>query len=69
MRINVKVHANSSRVEIKKIDDFSYEIWITKKPDSNRANAEVVKILKKYFEREVEIKSGFSSRNKIIEVI
>lgn len=69
MKIKVKLHPNSSKEEIKKISDTEFEVWMKKKPIDNKANLELVKVLKKYFRKEIEIKSGFTSRNKTIEVL
>jgi uncharacterized protein (TIGR00251 family) len=68
MKLKIKIHPNSSQNRIEKISDLDYEVWIKEKPVNNKANLELIKILKKYFKKDVEIKSGFSSRNKIIEV-
>ena len=45
-----------------------YEVWIKEKPLDNKANLELVKILKKHFKKDVKVKSGFTSRNKIVEM-
>ncbi len=66
--IRIKVHPNSSKEEIKKISDGNFEVWIKEKAEKNKANIELIKILKKYFKKSVKIKSGFSSREKIIDV-
>ena len=68
MKLRIKIHANSSQEKIEKISLDFYEVWIKEKPLNNKANEEIVKILKKYFKRNVEIKSGFKGRNKIIEI-
>jgi len=69
MIIKVKLHPNSSQEKIKKINDSEYEIWIREKPLKNKANAELVKMLKKHFKKDAKIKSGFASRNKVMEII
>ncbi len=68
MIIKIKVHPSSSRQKIKKIDEWSYEVWLKKKPENNSANKELLKFLKNYFKKEVRIKSGFKSKRKIIEI-
>jgi len=69
MKIKIKLHANSSQEKIEKVFDDEYEIWLKEKPADRKANLELVKVLKKYFGREVEIISGFTSRRKIINVL
>jgi len=68
MIIEIKVHPNSKREELKKINENSYEIWIKEKPEDNKANLSIIKTLKKYFKKEVKIKTGFNSRRKLIEI-
>ena len=68
MNIKIKLHPNSSQENIKRIDDLNYEIWIKEKPIDNKANIKLIKLLKKHFGKDVRVKSGFTSRNKIIEL-
>ena len=68
MKIKIKFHPNSSQEKIEKISDENFEVWLKEKPIDGKANIELCKILKKYFKKSVKIKSGFTSRNKIIEV-
>ena len=67
MKYKVKVHPNSSKEEIVKKEEI-YEIWIKEKPIQGKVNTKLLKILKKYFKKPVKIVSGFTSRNKIIEL-
>jgi len=69
MRIKVKLHPSSSREKIEKLEENNYEVWLKEKPIENKANEKLVRILKKYFKKQVKIKSGLTSRNKIIEVV
>ena len=68
MKINIKIHPNSSKIDVKMIEKDHYEVWLKEKPQDNKANLELVKLLKKHFKKPVKIKSGFTSRKKIIEV-
>ena len=68
--IKIKLHPGSSQEKIKEIDkNKEYEVWIKEKPIDGKANEKLVKVLKKYFGKEVKISSGFTSRNKIIDII
>jgi len=67
MKIKVKLHPGSSQEKIEKKDE-QYEVWLKEKPIDNKANEKLIKILKKHFKRKVNIKSGFTSKNKIIEI-
>jgi len=66
--INVKVKPRSEKQEIIKRDNI-YEVKLKSSPKNNKANVELIKILKQYFKKDVRIKLGFKSRNKILEVI
>lgn len=68
MKLKIKVHAGSSQEKVEKLDENLYEVWINEKAIDNKANKYLEKFLKKYFGKDVEIKSGFNSRNKIVEL-
>jgi len=67
MNINIKVKPNSGEQSIEKKENL-YLVKLKSSPENNKANLELVKLLKKYFKKNVKIKSGFTSRNKIVEV-
>lgn len=70
MKIKIKLHPNSSQEKIKELEkNKEYEVWIKEKPIDGKANEELVKVLKKYFKKNVEIISGFTSRKKIVEFV
>jgi uncharacterized protein (TIGR00251 family) len=66
--MKIKVHPNSSQEKIEKINKKEFEVWLKEKPVSDKANKKLIRILKKYFGREVKIKSGFTSKIKIVEL-
>ena len=68
MIIQLKVYPHSGREEIVKINDKEYKVYLKKPAEDNKANLELLKMLKRYFEAEARIIKGFSSRNKIIEI-
>jgi uncharacterized protein (TIGR00251 family) len=77
MIIKVKVKTNSDVQSVEKISPelFSeegyegfYFVKLKSFPEKGEANLELLKLLKKHFGREVKIKSGFTSRMKVIEV-
>ncbi len=67
MRIKVKVKPFLGQQSVEKKNDF-YLVKLKSRPENNKANIELLKLLKKYFKKNVKIKSGFTSRNKIVEV-
>ena len=68
MKIKIKVKPGSSQEKIEKIDNINYIVWLKDKPIEGKANIKLLKILKKYFGKNVEIISGFLGRDKIIEL-
>jgi uncharacterized protein (TIGR00251 family) len=69
MKIKIRIHPNSSQEKIEKISDDKYEVWLKEKPVKGKANARLLKLLKKSFKKDIKIVSGLRSRNKIIEAI
>jgi len=68
MIINVKVYPASGREEILKIDDKNYNVYLKKPAEDNKANIELLKILKRHFKMKIRIVKGLTSRNKIISL-
>ncbi len=68
MIINVKVRPNSGRESIEMVSDEEYNISLKKQASDGKANEELLKLLKRYFKKNVKIKSGLASRKKIVEV-
>jgi uncharacterized protein len=71
MIINVRVKPNSSKQEVKKIEDKSYVVSLKKPAEDNKANIELIKLLKKHFKvpvKDIKIIKGLKSRNKIVEI-
>jgi len=69
MIIHVKVKPNSNEDKIKKTE-VGYEIEVKAKPEDNKANIAVIKLLAKHFnvsQKSIKIKNP-TSRNKIIEI-
>lgn len=71
MIISVKVHANSSRQELIKINEKEFEVYLKSPAEKNKANIELIKLLGKYFivsSGNIKIKKGLISKNKIVEI-
>ena len=80
MKIKIKVKPNSGRQEIvekeKEKNDLDknkekykeYVVYLKSIPENNKANLELIKLLKRYFKKEVKIVSGFNSRNKMVDI-
>lgn len=68
--LKIKLHPNSSQEKIEEIiKDKEYEVWIKEKPVEGKANEELIKVLKKYFKKQVKIVHGLKSRDKVVELI
>ena len=67
--LKIKIHPSSSQEKIEEIEkDKKYEVWMREKPIDGKANEELVKVLKKYFKKQVKIIHGLKSREKVVEV-
>lgn len=68
MIINIKVKPNSKEQSIEEGEE-GFIVRVKSPAQDNKANKELIKLLKKHFNaKKVRIKSGFSSRNKKVEV-
>ncbi len=72
MKIVVKAKPNAKETKVEKIDDSHFMVSVKEPPISGMANRAIVKVLAEYFgviPFRVKIVSGFTSRQKIIEII
>ncbi|MDH4270129.1 MAG: DUF167 domain-containing protein [Dehalococcoidia bacterium] len=70
MKIQVKVKPNSRTEEVSQERD-SFIVKVKEPPREGKANQAVIKLLAEHFgvpKSQVRILSGFSSRNKVVEV-
>lgn len=67
MRIEIKVKAHSKKQEVLKVGK-RYIVSLKQKPEDNKANIELMKLLKKYFGKDIKIVRGLKNKNKIVEV-
>jgi uncharacterized protein (TIGR00251 family) len=66
IKIKVKPHSGEQNIEEK---DGVYFVKLKSSATDGKANIELIKFLKKYFKAdEVVIKSGFTSREKVVEM-
>jgi uncharacterized protein (TIGR00251 family) len=69
MRITVEVKAESYEESVEKIDANHYLVKVREPRNKGKANKAVLKLLKKYFGKQVFITSGATNTTKIIEVL
>jgi uncharacterized protein len=71
MILKIKVKPGSGKQEITKISNDEYLVSLKQRAEDNKANIELIKLLKKYLKVEVgdiNIIKGLKSKNKIIEI-
>ncbi|MBI2064729.1 MAG: DUF167 domain-containing protein [Candidatus Yanofskybacteria bacterium] len=69
MRINVKAKPNAREEMVEEIQPGEFVVSVKEPPIQGRANTAIVKALQEYFHTpNIRIVSGYTSRNKIIEV-
>jgi len=71
MRINIKAKPSAREEKVEKIDDQNYVVSVVEPPIKGKANDAIRNALAVYFKTGssmVKIVSGYSSRNKIVEI-
>ena len=68
MRITVDVKAGSNRDSVEEINENHLMVHVRAPPTKGKANAAIIKLLKKHYDRHVTLVSGFTSNTKIFEV-
>ncbi len=71
MKIFVKAKPNSKEENVERIDENNYIVSVKEPPVKGKANEAIKNALAVYFKTassRIKIISGYSSRNKIIEV-
>lgn len=72
MRISVKAKPSSREEKVEKIDDSNFVVSVKEPPEKGKANEAIRNALAVYFKTgssRVKIISGYSSRNKVIEIL
>ena len=69
MLIKIEVKASAKVEELKVIENNYYKIRVKASREKGKANRAVIKILKKYFGKDVRIVSGHCSTVKVLDVV
>lgn len=72
MKINVKAKPAAKEEKIEKIDENNFVVSVKEPPVQGRANTAIAKALAEYFKvsnLQVRLISGFSSKQKIFEIL
>jgi len=65
--LHLKVSTRKKQFRLNWKENVLY-VEIKSNPEKGKANKEIVKELKKFFESEIKIISGFKSKEKIVEI-
>ncbi len=65
MEVKIKVKAGSSKNLVVKEGD-SYIVYVKARAEKGKANSAVIKLLKKYFDKDVRIVKGLRNKEKTI---
>lgn len=71
MILSVKIKPKSSLEKVEFIDENKLNVWVKALPIDGKANMAMIKLLAKEFKKkksEIIIKSGLTSKNKIVEI-
>jgi len=71
MRIFVTIKPNAPKTSIEQIDHYHYRIAVREPPIRGKANAAVIHACADYFhvpQSSIHIVSGYTSRNKILDI-
>jgi len=71
MRITVKAKPSAREVYVKKVEDAIYEVAVKEPPSGGRANAAIREAVAEHFKipyLKVKIVSGWTSRQKVLEI-
>lgn len=72
MKIFVKAKPRAKEEKIQKIDENHYIISVKEPPIQGKANEAIVRVLAEYFKTaraKIKILSGYSSKEKTIEIL
>jgi uncharacterized protein (TIGR00251 family) len=69
MIIQIRVFPKSEREEIIQISENSFKVYLKKQAHHNKANMELIKMLKRYFNcQHIKVIKGLNSKDKVIEI-
>ena len=66
MRINVVVKTGCKHQSLEEFDNY-LKVNLKSQPENNKANLELIKLLKKHYKKDPKIVSGLTSKKKVIE--
>ena len=72
MRINVRAKPNSHKEKVEKVSDAEFIVSVKEPPVHGLANKAILRVLAEYFNISpfrIRIVSGYTSRQKVIEIL
>ena len=72
MNIYVKVKPHSGKQEVENFGSGRYLVYLKESPENGKANEELIKVLSKHLgtpATRIKIKTGFTSPNKMLEIL
>jgi len=72
VRINVKARPNSREEKVEKISNTEFVVSVKEPPVQGKANRAIINALAVYFgiaSARIKIVSGYTSRNKVVEIL
>jgi len=66
IKIKVKTNQRSSKILAYDEATKTFKVAIAAKPENNKANEEVIKFFTRMLKRPVKIKTGFTSKEKLL---
>jgi len=68
MRITITVKTNAREEKIQKIGETAFLVKLKESPKNGRANARLLNLVSRFFQKNARIIHGRTSRHKIIEL-
>ena len=68
MRIKITVKTNAREEKIQKIGEAAFLVKLKESPTHGRANARLLNLVSRFFQKNARIIHGRTSRHKIIEL-
>lgn len=72
MKIFVKAKSGAKEEKVEKLDENHFIVSVKEPPVQGKANQAIVRVMAKYFQvspSQVKIISGFTSREKVVEIL
>jgi uncharacterized protein (TIGR00251 family) len=67
--VKVRVKTGAPKTEVVGWDNDVLRIAVKARPEKGKANAEIIKLFKKEFKKDVEIVKGLKSRDKLLRIL